>query len=76
MNRQPVSGRPDMELDELRRLMLERHMRYLPVVDGQTLLGVVSFHDVARAIMEEQGFENSQLKAYIRDWPAGESRAA
>lgn len=76
MNKTPVSGRPDMEVDELRRLMLERHMRYLPVLEGNTLLGVVSFHDVARAIMEEQGFENSMLKAYIRDWPAGESKAA
>lgn len=76
MNANPVSGKTDMEVDELRRLMLERHMRYLPVLEGNTLVGVVSFHDVARAIMEEQGFENSMLKAYIRDWPAGENKAA
>ena len=29
------------------------------------LLGVVSFHDVARAVYEEQSFENSRLKEYI-----------
>jgi hypothetical protein len=32
-------------------------------------MGVVSFHDVAKAVLEEQGFENRMLKAYIRDWP-------
>jgi hypothetical protein len=31
---------------------------------------VVSFHDVAKAVLEEQGFENRMLKAYIRDWPS------
>jgi CBS domain-containing protein len=45
-------------------------MRYLPVMDGGTLMGVISFHDVARAVLEEQSFENRMLKAYIRDWPA------
>ena len=34
------------------------------------LLGVISFHDVAKAVLEEQSFENRMLKAYIRDWPA------
>ncbi|MBS3916842.1 MAG: CBS domain-containing protein [Sulfuritalea sp.] len=70
MVRDPMSAGPDMEVDELRRFMVEQHMRYLPVMDGGTLLGVISFHDVARAVLEEQSFENKMLKAYIRDWPA------
>jgi CBS domain-containing protein len=57
---------------EVRRLMLERHARYLPVLDGRTLAGVISFYDVARAVLEEQSFENRMLKAYIRDWPEPE----
>jgi len=65
---EPIVGHPDMEVDDLRRLMLEQHMRYLPIMDGSTLLGVVSFHDVARAMLDEQGFENRMLKAYINDW--------
>jgi CBS domain-containing protein len=70
MNPAPTLARPDMDVNELRRLMLEHHQRYLPVMDGEVLLGVISFHDVARAVLEEQGFENRMLKAYIRDWPA------
>lgn len=69
MLREPRIASPDMEMDELRRLMVEHHQRYLPVMDGNTLLGVVSFHDVAKAVLEEQSFENRMLKSYIRDWP-------
>lgn len=65
----PYAAAPGMDVDELRRIMLDRHMRYLPVMDGATLLGVISFHDVAKAVLEDQGFENRMLKAYIREWP-------
>lgn len=70
MNREPIIVTPDTEVNELRRIMLETRQRYFPVIDGHVLLGVLSFHDVARAVLEEQSFENRMLKAYIRDWPA------
>ena len=63
---------PDTDVMELRRMMLEEHTRYLPVMDGSTLMGVVSFYDVAKAVLEEQSYENRMLKAYIRDWPEQE----
>jgi len=63
---------PDADVMELRRLMLEEHAHYLPVLDGSTLMGVVSFYDVAKAVLEEQSYENRMLKAYIRDWPEQE----
>lgn len=69
MVRDPLVADPDVEVDELRRLMVDHHMRYLPVMEGGTLMGVISFHDVAKAVLEEQSFENRMLKAYIRDWP-------
>ena len=72
MIRNPQVASPNMEMDELRRMMVEHHQRYLPVMDGRTLLGVVSFHDVAKAVLEEQSFENRMLKNYIRNWPAEE----
>ncbi|MCA3177652.1 MAG: CBS domain-containing protein [Burkholderiaceae bacterium] len=70
MNPSPTIAAPAMDVNDLRRLMLENHQRYLPVMDGEVLLGVISFHDVAKAVLEEQSFENRMLKAYIRDWPA------
>lgn len=72
MVRDPVTVTPETEVDDLRRLMIEKRSRYLPVMDGTMLMGVVSFLDVARAVLEEQGFENRMLKNYIRNWPEGE----
>ena len=69
MNSDPPLVPPDAEVNDLRRLMIDTHTRYVPVMDGGTLMGIVSFHDVARAVLEEQSFENRMLKAYIRDWP-------
>jgi CBS domain-containing protein len=70
MDDHPITITPDTEVNEVRRLMLERHARYVPVVNAKTLLGVISFYDVAKAVFEAQSFENKMLKAYIRDWPA------
>ena len=65
----PQIATPDMDVNDLRAIMLECRQRYMPVMDNDTLLGVISFHDVAKAVLDEQGFENKMLKAYIRDWP-------
>ena len=73
MNPSPTVADPDMDVDDLRQLMVNSHERYFPVMDGATLMGVVSFHDVARAVLEMKSFENKMLKAYIRDWPEEDS---
>ena len=70
MDDSPITVTPDTEVNEVRRIMLEKHARYLPVMNARTLLGVISFYDVAKAVLEAQQFENRMLKAYIRDWPA------
>ena len=70
MVRDPVVAAPDMEVNNLRRTMLESGARYLPVIDDGKLLGVISFRDVAKAVLEEQDFENKMLKGYIKNWPA------
>ena len=70
MQRDPVTAAPDMEVNDLRRTMLESGARYLPVMQDGKLLGVISFRDVAKAVLEEQDFENKMLKGYIKNWPA------
>ena len=69
MDDAPLTCTLETDLDEVRRMMLERHARYLPVIDQRMLMGVVSFYDVAKAVVDSQNFENKMLKAYIRDWP-------
>ena len=70
MEADPVTATPEMEVNDLRRTMLESSARYLPVMQDGKLLGVISFRDVAKAVLEEQDFENKMLKGYIKNWPA------
>ena len=75
MDDAPLTCTPETEIDEVRRMMLGRHARYMPALDGKTLMGVISFYDVAKAVVDGQDFENRMLKAYIRDWPVEEAGA-
>ncbi len=70
MVRDPVTAAPDMEVNDLRRTMLDSGARYLPVLQDGKVIGVISFRDVAKAVLEEQDFENKMLKGYIKNWPA------
>jgi CBS domain-containing protein len=76
MDDAPVSVTPNTSADEVQRLMLEKHARYIPVMDGNMLMGVISFYDMAQAIVAAHRFENNMLKAYIRDWPMDEDAPA
>ena len=69
MDDAPLTCTPATEIDEVRRMMLLRHARYMPVLDRSTLMGVISFYDVAKTVVDAQDFENRMLKAYIKDWP-------
>ncbi|HEY1092576.1 MAG TPA: CBS domain-containing protein [Burkholderiaceae bacterium] len=75
MDDHPLTCTPQTEIDEVRRMMLGRHARYMPVLNGKTLMGVISFYDVAKAVVDSQDFENRMLKAYIRDWPVEDEKA-
>ncbi len=75
MNDRPLTCSSETAIDEVRRMMLERHARYMPVMNQKMLMGVISFYDVAKAVVDSQNFENKMLKAYIRDWPAAEDES-
>ena len=70
----PICGSPGDTIDELRELMTREHVRYLPVKNGETLVGVISFHDVAKAIIKQTSMENRLLKRYIESEPAETER--
>ena len=75
MDDAPLTCTTETELDEVRRMMLGCHARYMPVMDKNMLMGVISFYDVAKTVVDSQNFENKMLKAYIRDWPAEQEEA-
>ncbi len=63
------------DMDEVRRMMLERHARYMPVIENRMLMGVISFYDVARAVVDTQKFKDKPLRAETRDWPEADKAA-
>jgi CBS domain-containing protein len=65
----PLTCTNETDIDEVRRMMLASHSRYMPVMDNRMLMGVISFYDVAKIVVDTQNFENKMLKAYIQDWP-------
>ena len=69
MTTEPVVGTPDDTIDYVRDVMTKERISHLPVVDGSSLVGVISYHDVAKACLKEVDFENALLKRYIKHWP-------
>lgn len=64
---EPVCVGPGESVDHLREVMIRNHVRYVPVIDGGRLIGVLSFHDVARAVIRETSSENRLLRRYIEE---------
>jgi len=52
MTRQLVTLSPDADILDAARLMGERKIRHLPVLEGENLLGMVGIREVVRALVE------------------------
>jgi CBS domain-containing protein len=58
--------RPEQTVRECMQLMSANRFRHLPVVDGDTVVGVLSIGDLVRATLEEQQQTIEELERYIR----------
>jgi CBS domain-containing protein len=52
-------------VEQTMALMTDRHVRHLPVIAGETVVGVISVGDVVRGIIEDKEFYIQQLTSYI-----------
>ena len=57
--------KPGDSIDHCMALMSQKHIRYLPVFEGEKLVGVISMSDVVGAIISQQKETISQLKEYL-----------
>jgi CBS domain-containing protein len=56
---------PRSSVDELMKVMTERRIRHIPVVDGSTLAGIVSIGDVVKSRIGELEDEAETLHDYL-----------
>jgi CBS domain-containing protein len=62
MSKPLITGTPDMLVQDAVRLMLERKIRQLPVVEGNRLVGIVTDRDLMRSVLRVSYEKLSKLK--------------
>jgi len=65
MTQNPHTIPPDEAIDHCMKLMTSRHFRHLPVVEANTVIGMLSIGDLVKYIIEDQQQTINQLESYI-----------
>ncbi len=66
MTTRVVCARPEQTVEECMAVMTEKHVRHLPVLDEDRLVGIVSIGDLVKSVIADQKFTIEQLEHYIR----------
>lgn len=65
MSTDVIIAEPEDEIEYAETMMTENRIRHLPVVEGKTLVGMISIGDVVKAIKESVKYNNKYLMDYI-----------
>jgi CBS domain-containing protein len=65
MSSRPIFVNPDNTIDDCMQLMSDKHIRHLPVLENDELIGVISISDIVRYIFNEKDFIIENLEHYI-----------
>jgi CBS domain-containing protein len=65
MTAKPITVLPETKIDECLQLMTEKHIRHLPVVVDEKILGIISIGDLVKFIIEDQQNRIQNLESYI-----------
>ena len=65
MHAEPLTVGPDTDVFDCMRLCTDRRVRYLPVVDGGKVIGMISIGDLVKAVIDDQAEQIEHLQRYI-----------
>lgn len=65
MTREVVYTTPEDSLDECMALMIAKHIRHLPILNNDKLIGLLTLGDLVKQIMSNQEFKIQELEKYI-----------
>jgi CBS domain-containing protein len=60
-----IYARPEQTVEQCMAVMTEKHIRHLPVLDGEKLAGMISIGDLVKSIIADQKFTIEQLEQFI-----------
>ena len=66
MTANPLTVSPTNSLDECMAIMVHKHIRHLPVLDKNKVVGVISVGDLVKNIIEQHGNQIKFLETYIK----------
>jgi len=61
-----VTVEPDQNVEECMGLMTDKHVRHLPVMEGDQLLGVISIGDLVKSIIAGQRLYIEQMERFVK----------
>lgn len=65
MSKRVLYVQPRATIEECMALMTEKHVRHLPVLRGERVIGIVTIGDVVKDVISRQRFDIQQLTRYI-----------
>ena len=69
MTKELILGTPEDDISQVLILMKQANIRHLPIVEGDKLVGIISFRDLLQADISEKAQEIKIMTAYIHDIP-------
>jgi CBS domain-containing protein len=66
MTTQIFFARPEQTVEECMAVMTDQHLRHLPVLEGEKLIGMISIGDLVKSIIADQKFTIEQLEHFIK----------
>ena len=65
MTKELTVADPNSSIEECMTLLSQRHIRHLPILEGENLIGVITIRDVLKQIIEDQQLTIQNLEDYI-----------